>query len=180
MASGELRRRNTGRTVDSGIEEPGKVSYVGEGEDAYKEGLELYSIAEQSSFQDTNTLTESIKRVVKASERGVEEASEWMRGFLDSASVLPSLPDNLVRTMKFMVEATPTEKQVSLAAKSLFQKMAGGHGAIPRKDIQQKAKALLESEDGATLKKSSRMLEGSISRLCKDALALNQANEVGS
>lgn len=179
MDSGELRRRNTGKTVDSGIEEPEKVSYDKEGEDAYKEGLKLYSQAEQSNFQDLSALTKSVKQVVKASERGVEEASVWMKGFLDSTTALPSLPENLVRTMRSMTEATPTEKQVSLAARSLFQKMAGGHDAISRKEISQKAKTLFESEDAATLKKSSRMLESSINRLCNDALAINHTDEVG-
>ena len=178
-ASGELRRRNTGKTVDSGIEEPEKVGYDEEGEDAYKEGLKLYSQAEQSSFQDPNALAMSIQQMTKASERGVEEATVWMKGFLDSASALPLLPENLVKTMRSMMEATPTEKQVSLAAKSLFQKIAGGHNAISRKEISQKAKNLLESEDAATLKKSSRMLEYSISRLCNDALAINHTDEVG-
>ena len=177
----EVRRRNTGATVDTGIEEPESIASSGDGEDAFKQGLELYSQAEQSSFQDIDALNKSIKCVIKASERGVDEASVWMKSFLESASALPSsvvLPSPLVREMEVMLDATPTEKQVCLVAKSMFQKMAGGRETISRKEISEKAKGLLESKDAAHFKKSSKMLEGSINRLMHDALVINQKDEV--
>lgn len=181
MASSEIRRRNVGGTFDTGIEEPEQASYSEDGEDAFREGLELYSQAEQSNFQNTSALTKSIKQVIEASEKGVEEASIWMKSFLDSRSALPSsvvLPDNLVRTMQVMSDATPTEKQVRLAAKSMFHKMAGEHDSIPRNEISQKAKMLLESEEAVGLRKSSKVLESSVSRLLHDALVINQTDKV--
>lgn len=177
----EVRRRNTGGSVDTGIEEPGHIVSPEDGEEAYREGLELYLQAEQSSFQDTDVLTKSIRRIIRASEKGVDNASEWMKSFLESASALPPtvvLPSELVREMQVMTDATSTEKQVRLAAKSMFQKMAGGRKTIPRKEISQKAKSLLEAEDTAHLKKSSKMLEGSINRLMQDALVINKKDEV--
>lgn len=179
----EVRRRHTGgATTDAGIEDPGWISSSGDGEEAYREGLHLYSQAEKSSFEDTDILTKSIKRVITASEQGVEKASVWMKDFLETVPALPSsvaLPDNLLRTMEYVSEATPTELQVRQAAKSMFQKMAGGHGAISREEISEKAKDLLQSEDAAPLKKSSRMLEQSIHRLCNDAIAINKTDKVG-
>ena len=172
----EVRRRNTGRTVDVDFEEPEEFSYCGDGEEAYREGLDLYSQAEQSRFEDTDMLTKSIRRVIRASETGVEEASTWMKKKLDSPSAV--LPKELVAQMRVMSEATPTEKQCGLAAKSMFHKMSGGRGAISRKEISEKAKGLLESPDTAPLKKSSRMLENSIYRLMNDALVINKADEV--
>lgn len=179
----EVRRRNTGGTADTDarIEEPGIIISSEDGEEAYREGLELYSQAEQSSFQDTDVLTKSIKRIIKASEKGVDDASVWMKSFLESASVLPPtvvLPSELLREMQVMTDATSTEKQVRLAAKSMFQKMASGQEAIPRKEISQRAKSLLEAEDTAHFKKSSKMLEGSINRLMHDALVINKKDEV--
>ena len=172
----EIRRRNIGGTADAGVEEPGSISSFEDGEEAYREGLELYSRAQQSSFQDTDVLTKSIKRIITASEKGVDDASVWMKSFLDSPSV--DLPSQLVREMQVMTDATPTEKQVRLAAKSMFQKMAAGRETIPGKEISKKAKGLLEIEDTVHLKKSSKMLEGSINRLMHDALVINQKDEV--
>lgn len=174
----EVRRRNTGGTADTGIEEPGIIISSEDGEEAYREGLELYSQAEQSSFQDTDVLTKSIRRIINASEKGVDDASVWMKSFLESAPPTVVLPNELVREMQVMTDATSTEKQVRLAAKSMFQKMACGREAIPRKEISQKAKSLLEAEDTAHLKKSSKMLEGSISRLMHDALVIDKKDEV--
>lgn len=181
----EVRRRNVGETSGSGIEEPGFIiSSEREAEDggeAYREGLKLYSQAEQSSFQDTDILTKSIKKIISASEKGVDDASVWMKSFLESAPALPPtvvLPSELIREMEVMTDATSTEKQVRLAAKSMFHKMAGGREAIPRKEISQKAKSLLEAEGAAHLKKSSKMLEGSINRLMHDALVINKKDEV--
>lgn len=172
----EVRKRNIGGTADTGIEGPEDIISFEDGEEAYREGLELYSQAQQSSFQDTDVLTKSIRRIITASERGVDDASVWMKSFLDSPSV--DLPSQLVREMQVMSDATPTEKQVRLAAKSMFQKMAAGRQTIPGKEISKKAKSLLEAEDAAHLRKSSKMLEGSISRLMHDALVINQKDEV--
>ncbi len=176
-----VRRRNTGETTGTGMEEPGFIISSEDGGEVYREGLELYSQAEQSSFQDTDVLTKSIRKIIKASEKGVDDASVWMKSLLESASALPPtvvLPCELVREMRVMTDATLTEKQVRLAAKSMFQKMAGGREAIPRKEISQKAKGLLEAEDAVDLKKSSKMLEGSINRLMHDALVINKKDEV--
>lgn len=178
----EVRKRNTGSSMVTGIEEAGSSSiYVEDGEDAFREGLDLYSQAEQSNFKDTDVLTKSIKQVIKASERGVDQASEWMKSFLDSTSALPpsvTLPTHLLREMQVIRDATQTEKQVRLAAKTMFQKMACGQEAIPKKEISQKAKSLLKAEDAAQFKKSSRKLEGSINRLMHDALVINHTDEV--
>ena len=187
MASGELRRRNAGRTAGAVLEEPEFIesSYSDdeEGEEDYRQGLELYNQAEQSEFQDTDALTKSIRHMVRATEMGVEKGSKWMKDLLDPASAQPSpvaIPENLRSAMKRVTEASPEERKVSFAARSMFQKMAGGHGAIPKEEISQKAKDFLESDYVANLPKSpyGHMIENSIHRLVNDCREINETDEV--
>ena len=190
MASGELRRRNAGRTAGAAVEEPefieSNYSDDEEAEEAYRQGLELYNQAEQSEFQDTDALTKSIRHIVRATEMGVERGSDWMKekDLLNPASAQPysaAIPGDLRSAMKRVTEASPEERKVSFAARSMFQKMTGGHGAIPKKEISRKAKDFLESDYVANLQKSpyyGHMIENSIQRLVNDAREINEADEV--
>ena len=154
-------------------------------------GLQLYEEAEQGGFTDNETLEKSLKFFIQAAEQGIDEASGWIESFLGSLSALPAsvvLPGSLVKVMKWVTEATESEKQIRSIAKSMFHKMGGGQSSIPQNVIDQSAEKLLSKEpseggfasaiETPGLVKSSKLLKGSVKRLMQEAVIKSGTKEV--
>lgn len=152
-------------------------------------GLQLYEEAEQTGFNNHETLQTSLKFFIQAAEQGVDEGTDWIKTFLGSLSALPTsvlLPDSLVKVMKWIVEATDTEKQVRNIAKSMFHKMSDGQTSISKDKIDQSAEKLLSAGpnesvyvgNDSDLIKSSKLLKGSVKRLLQESVIKSGTKEV--
>lgn len=179
-------RRRFAETVGTGAEvqlqeDTGQAT----GDQCMKKGHELFHQAEQEGFSNTATLVSSLQQFMQAAENGVDEATQWIGSFLGSLSALPPsvvLPEHMVRIMRWVTEATSTDKQIYIIAKSMFREMADGKASIPKDKIEEAATRLMSSQSGGTetpdLVKSSKMLRGSIRRLLQEAALSTTTDEV--
>ena len=93
---------------------------------------------------------------------------------------------NLVKVLKWVTEANPSERQVCNIAKSMFRKMvAEGKKSISKSEIDQRARVLLQPTAGepsssTTVESQSfKDLEPSVKRMLHGALQLSDTGEVG-
>lgn len=146
-------------------------------------GMKLYEEAEHSGFENRDSLEKSLHFFVQAAETGTKEAVSWIGSFLDSMAALPPsvvIPDKLLKMMKWVTEATDSERQVRVVAKSMFSKMAGRNQAIPRMKIDDSAQILLSSESESVSPEiaKSKQLKSSVKKLMHSALLQSGSDEV--
>lgn len=142
-----------------------------------EEGLQLYRTAEQDDFQDKATVEKCLKCFIQASENGDEEATSWIKSFLNSLSSMPPslvVPSKLIQVMQLLTEATEEEKKIRVVARSMFSKMAGGEEYIAKEKIEESTTSILPSG----YQKETPKVMRSIRRMMNDAMVTGGTKEV--
>ena len=184
-----VRRRNPETLRPEGYDGEGDSSSLGPKEQRLEanplvdRGMKLYEEAEHSGFENRDSLEKSLHFFVQAAETGTKEAVSWIGSFLDSMAALPPtvvVPDSLMKVMRWITEATESERQVRVVAKSMFSKMAGRSQAIPRAKIDESAQILLSSESESVSPEiaKSNQLKGSVKKLMHSAVLQSGSDEV--
>jgi len=185
----EVRRRNPETLRPEGYDGEGDSRSLGPTEQSLgtnplvDRGMKLYEEAEHSGFENRDLLEKSLHFFVQAAETGTKEAVSWIGSFLDSMAALPPsvvIPDKLLKVMKWVTEATDSERQVRVVAKSMFSKMAGRNQTIPRMKIDDSAQILLSSESESVSPEiaKSKQLKSSVKKLMHSALLQSGSDEV--
>ena len=184
----EIRRRNPetlGPEGERKSEEDRPSEQQAKSNPLVNKGIQLYNEAEQSGFQNVESLKKGLQYLVEAAEDGVDDAIGWIGTFLSvTPSQLPTLPNHLLKVMHWVVGSNEAERRIRVIAKTMFSKMAQGSGEtkiIPKSKIDESAQLLLSSSAESHppgLAKSAKELRSSVKRLLHSAMLLSGSDEV--